>query len=497
MLEENLIFIKKHLTIALVWAAFVVFILLRFINLGYSEYIPDETTVMSPIKNSQLSIDFLLNQRKGPMQFLIAYIPKILGVSVFDEFSNRLFFFAANVLGLVFFYKFVTKIEGRFVGLVAVLFLGLNGLIIAFGRIVQYQNLNILFSSMSLFYVSKLHEKKHVYSNAFLAGLSLSLSALSHWDVVFVAPVVILLFAKNILLNKDLKKGKILSLVSFLAPVIALVPLILVYSKTGLSDPSNISYFYTRVNTNSLSGERIIGKLADYVEKIEIYNPFLYIYFLGFLSFVGIIGNKKSYPFFYWFLSMLTVFLIVVARHGTHVYNLIYPLSILAALGAEYLYKILPKGLSSAVVFITVLFFGFFAYQDYMIFNDTKVDYPWSQEKILGYKTREFTQQSLPNNVLGFPIKRGWKDVSAFVEDNKKINGNNMTYVTNEESSISEFYVDLPYGKSDSYYAFGVKRPLSFVVDYTFPEIKKKATIKKIEVDGENTIRIYGIYTDK
>src|SRR3989344_837894 len=97
MLEKNLAVIIKYANIAMLTAVFLSFVLLRLINLGYSEYIPDETTVMTPVKNSEINTGFLLAQRKGPVQFLVAQAVNIFNNNVFDEFSYRFPFFLASV----------------------------------------------------------------------------------------------------------------------------------------------------------------------------------------------------------------------------------------------------------------------------------------------------------------------------------------------------------------------------------------------------------------
>ena len=493
MFQKNLTVVFKYANIAMFTAVFLSFVLLRLINLGYSEYIPDETTVMTPVKNSEINTWFLLAQRKGPVQFLVARVVNIFNISVFDEFSYRFPFFLASVFGLFFFYKFAKNMEGQFVAVVATLFLGLNGMLIAFGRVVQYQSLNLLFSSAGLYFLSLLKDEEHRIRNSILGSLCLTLSIMSHWDMVFVLPPALFLIFKYVLFSPSIRGRQKRSIIGALSlPVLVLfMPFFINYSGVALSDAANIGYFKTRIGQAEVSPENIMRNLKEYVTKVELYNPFVYLYALGALAFAGLIGSKRAYSYFYWFLLSLSAFIFFVIKPGTHVYNLFYPAVILAALGAQYFYQLFKGLLSKAVVVALVALFSFFAYQGYLLFAEPAVDYPWSQEVILGHKTRPYSQQSLPNNIIGFPIYRGWKEAAEFLVGENARNGSDLPYVTNEESSIGGFYLPLRYGKEGEYYAIGVKRPLSFVNDYTFPSIKNKKTVKRIEVYGENTMRIY------
>lgn len=498
MLEKNIAVIVKYANIVVLTAVFLSFTLLRLINLGFSEYIPDETTVMTPVKDSEINADFLFAQRKGPMQFLTAQAVSVFGVNVFDEFSYRFPFFLASVLGLFFFYKFIENLEGQFVAVVATLFLGLNGMLVAFGRVVQYQSLNLLFSFSGLYFLSLLKNEKHRIINSILSSLFLSLSVMSHWDMFFVLPPALFLFCRYVLFAslRGKQKRSIIGAMS-LPVLLVFLPFFINYSSVALSDAVNINYFKSRVGYTDISFEGVMANLKEYIGKIELYNPFIYLYALGALAFAGLIGSKRAFPYFYWFLMSLAAFLFLVIKPGTHIYNMFYPLAVLAALGAQYFYQLFKGLLSRAVVILLIVLFSFFAYQDYLLFADTRVDYPWAQEDILGYKTRPYSQKSLPNNIIGFPIYRGWKEAAEFLVGENSRNGSDIPYVTNEESSIGGFYLPLRYGKEAEYYAIGVKRPLSFVNDYTFPSIKNKKTVKRIEVRGENTMRIYKVSIDE
>jgi len=73
---------------------------LRFTNLGYSDYIPDETTVMDHYKDNGPVLDlvYLAEQRKGPMQWLTVLTTNFFYRDVFNELVFRVPFALASVL---------------------------------------------------------------------------------------------------------------------------------------------------------------------------------------------------------------------------------------------------------------------------------------------------------------------------------------------------------------------------------------------------------------
>ena len=105
-LNKNLPLIKKIYPVLLILALMVP---LRFINLGYSEYICDESVALSYLKlnGSFYSWDFLLLQHKGPMQYLIAGITYLLSGSVFNEHIYRVPFAVINISSIVVLYFFL------------------------------------------------------------------------------------------------------------------------------------------------------------------------------------------------------------------------------------------------------------------------------------------------------------------------------------------------------------------------------------------------------
>lgn len=94
---------KKRSNILPVVCLIFVSLWLRLINLGYSNYQGDEIKALYRPQVGQNMIDFLLNQRKEPIQFLITYIMSIFNPEYDNEFLLRLPFAIAGILAIYFF----------------------------------------------------------------------------------------------------------------------------------------------------------------------------------------------------------------------------------------------------------------------------------------------------------------------------------------------------------------------------------------------------------
>jgi len=184
--------------------------------------------------------EFLLNQRKGPVEFLTAWtLEKLSGG--YNEFFIRLPFAFASLLSVVFFYFLVKKMFGWKVSMIASFIFTLNGFSVAFGRTAQYQSFLLLFGLLALYFA--------VGKKYFLAGVAFGLAFLSHYDALFfLVPAVYFLYQE---------KKRILL---FILPALLISGLFYVpYFLTG--NYSN--------NTNNYLIKRMTGK--DY--KPTVYTP--------------------------------------------------------------------------------------------------------------------------------------------------------------------------------------------------------------------------------
>jgi len=455
---------------------------LRLVHLGYSDYIPDETTVMDYFKENGPSMDFdyLARQRKGPMQWLTVLPVDLAYKNVFNELVFRAPFALANILSIVFFHKFLLlHTENRRIALLAAFLFGVNGFIVAFGRVVQYQSLNLLFSTISLYYfVRFLKESKKKF--CVLGAVFFAFSLLAHWDAIFILPYIIWV----LVVKKDVKAIFLSGLVAVALTVPFIVPFAM---KNYFSGEYHAEYFSGRV------GVRDNLNLSEVRFKNSLYNPFLFTTFCVLFMLVSLIWLKDYKVFWIWFAFTLAVFLFFARAPGTHTYNLLIPMIILCSVGYIRFSELIWEDYRIVMYGFLVMVGLFLYYQSFLIFTDTSKEYPWEREKIFRYRTRVYDHTILTNNIIGFPHGRNWFEVRNYIQTQEGLE--NYTFSTNENSAMASFYLDIDYAESKNMYLIGVKNPYSFVSDYQFSQIGGKYSVKSItNKSGETVVKIYKTY---
>ena len=380
--------IKADLDTFFIVVLLVVSIPLRFVNLSYSDYIGDEHKSFIQYDSDSSLKEFLLTRRKGPMQFLVSEIPHFITNDFTNELAERIPYAIISVATVILFYKLIDKFtNNKWVSFVAAFLYSVNGFIIGFGRIAQYQNLNLFFSFAAIYFYLDLIKNKHTNTQFLvrtLAGtLMLSISALSHWDVVFAVPIIAVIFIK-FLLNKDFTvKYKLVLLISnVLFGCLLLLPFLIPYIEVQKTTPDNLRYLYRRLDVGYFIPDR-------YRLLIELYNPFITFWIL----LAGTVGSlfwfKKSYPFIIWFAVNYGIFEIFVRKPGTHIYNFLIPAFILVGFTVVGMVKRLKAMWRYIFVAVMSIIFTFFVYQSYMIFVDHTIEYPWDEETLLTFVCKD------------------------------------------------------------------------------------------------------------
>ncbi|GAX44341.1 hypothetical protein NIES4075_53590 [Tolypothrix sp. NIES-4075] len=411
----------------LIYLIFVTF-WLRLTNLSYSNYQGDEIKALYRPQAGENIIDFLLSQRKGPVQFLVTYFMSIFNPEYDNEFLIRLPFTVAGILAIYFFYKLVKLEFGFQIAFYSSLFLSLNGLFVAFSRIVQYQSLVILFSILTLYFLSlsTKYEKWRLYG-LYFGMLSWSLSILSHYDGVFIAPFVFyLIYRWYVDSNYSLNSEK-LKLLSY-AFSILLISLSIFYLPFFFSiSESTKAYWTDRISKQDVSSTRIFMN----------YNPSFIIYIYLILGLLGLFRIKQNFSVLLWFLFPFLSLEILVSNSGTHIYTYVLPLCILMAFGLKVLQAFtlnkFPKQFKYInLVFSSFIYISFFLFSN-LLFVDHAKEYPWETKNILFMKIKRQSRQSL----FGFPYYRHWEKIGAYL----KSIGNNGYFITNEKASITRYYI--------------------------------------------------------
>ena len=467
---------------------------LRLINLGYSDYQGDEIKALYLPSKGQSLIEFLIAQKKGPIQFLITYLLKFIDPSYENQFLIRLPFAIAGILSILFFYKFIKLHFGEKVAFYSSLFLSSNGLFIAFSRIIQYQSFSILFSILCLYFLSlSLKGDKYKFFGVFFGLIFWALSLLSHYDGFFIFPFVLYLLIKwfkrdDLEIKEKIRIFVISGLVSSGLLALFYIPFLSSVS-VATSD-----YWLNRITGQSsgkISSSKYLFKLYQPIFSLKLYfvTSFLGAIFiiLGFLS--GTILKIKGIPkyvrdffshsteimhsiksdklrvafLFSWVIITVLFFEYFVYISGTHIYNYLIPTSILMGFGLvaveSAVFKIFEYPLVRIFNFLFVYsIYSFLFVQSYVILVDHTKEYPWESKKFLIWNLQR-PDESYHLSLFGFPYYRNWEGVRSFAKSHPEL----QAYSSNERRQISGYYLDYDrnYEKSGLYVY--VSNPQSFI----------------------------------
>ena len=456
---------------------------LRFINLGYSEFQDDEKKAYIRLAKDQTVTDFLLQQRKGPMQFLATYIPYSITGDYRNELAGRLPFTLINTASVIVLYLLLKKLtKSRMASVFGAVLYMTNGFIVGFSRIAQYQNLNLFFSLFSLlFYADLMDGKKHLIRKSLLGTLFFCLSLLSHWDAIFYLVPVVYFFI-IFLLRKDIPRiyKSRLTMYNFILGSLVLLPFMIPYVNYHTSNKQSTDYFGRRIGLSAYS-------FIKHRFIFELYNPFVTLPFYLSLCALSVLFVKKNLIYFVWFFINFILIRYFMAKPGTHIYNYVIPMifliSFLTASVLENGSKIIRTVLGFGVFFI----YAVFAYQSYMIFVDHKAEYPWDEKTIFNYTTIPYVEKEVLT--FGFPHNRNWKGVNEFI-----LNYNDKcSYITNEGKEVSQIYTDIKFGNTTKcHYIISVKRPFISTRDgIIYPGTGKNNLIYQYEKDDEVLTKVY------
>ena len=179
----------SHLKRPAIWwlallALLVLTLALRLPNLGYSEFQGDEVAVLHKAAAAlEGRDDALFLHKKGAAEILLPMAAYSLTGRI-NELAARLPFVLANVLSIAALFKLGTLWFDRRSGWWAALLLALNGFLVAFARIVQYQSLVLMFSALALLAAAEFAQSLRA-RYLWLSAVFLALGLWAHSDAIF------------------------------------------------------------------------------------------------------------------------------------------------------------------------------------------------------------------------------------------------------------------------------------------------------------------------
>jgi hypothetical protein len=180
---------------------FLIAAFFRLTNLGYSEIQGDEAEVLHKATASlRGDDDALFLHKKGPAEILLVALTYAASRRI-NEGVARFPFAMANLLGVMGLYALGRRLFSYRAGWWAALLVALNGFLVAFGRIAQYQSLVLLFSVLGLLCALRFKEaldRRYLW----LSALFLASGLLAHTDASFATAAAALLILRTFLTRR-------------------------------------------------------------------------------------------------------------------------------------------------------------------------------------------------------------------------------------------------------------------------------------------------------
>jgi 4-amino-4-deoxy-L-arabinose transferase-like glycosyltransferase len=448
---------------------FVVTVLLRFPGLGYSHFYGDETKTLYWNKTIPAET-FLMEQRKGPVQFVAVWFMETL-TGGFDEFAIRLPFAVAGTLAVFVFYLVVRKLFNWQIAIIATFLFATNGFMVAFSRTAQYQSFLLLFGLLSV-YLATFDTKREML----LSGVFLGLAFLSHYDAVFLAIPTIYILGKRFLEAKD-KRLTFIHFLYFLIPLILIVgAFYMPYIKGGYFEQNTTGYITRRVDK--------VGGATNTVLTHSVYNPYI-VSLLLFVVGGGFLFTKyrsQAVILDLWFTIPFVVFEALFLSSGTHVMHYFIPGFILTGITLFAVYEWCKRYSLQDVMTILygILLVGLIGYSSVTFIPSFSKGHPWNSKSLATTKFKLF--------LYGFPYYRGWDQVGDYLHEVGA-----KDFYTNDNVTIGEFYtMGIPANKGLADYYVNVERNQEYVEfnpeDVIQVDYKR---VHEIKVDGEKVATIY------
>jgi hypothetical protein len=457
--------------------------LLRLTNLAYSHFQGDEVKALYP--PDAAFPDFLFDQKKGPIQFLVTLLVRLV-TGGYEEWVTRLPFALASLFAVYIVYRLVRHTFGRFPALVSAALLGTCGLVTAFGRVVQYQSFGILFvlvTASFMFGWLRNSNPRHLY----LGFVFYALALLTHYDALAFAPTLGIIVITGFRRHTGASHSHTRHLLVAGATGSLLAGLFYIPYMLQPNFPAVKDYLLGRIASGSG-----MQTFASTYALLGLYLPPLYLAVTIPLLVCGVVRVLRrpraitGLIFLFWFVSVFAFYMLLGGDPRSHVYNYFLPGLVLVALGLEGVVEsagnlLLKRALQTA---IWVLIIGSGSITYYILVDHT-VEHPWYAKKVLGYTLPHLEARNI-DGVFGFPYQRGLHTVGLLFQSGQ-LRG---TFDSNERDAMADYYFRARRASPPDYYVY-VHRPLSLRRDLPAFLTPDYWVIAEISVGGTKTIDIY------
>ena len=414
-------------------------LLVRLPNLGYSEFQGDEAVIMQRAADALLGDDDeLFIHQKGPVEILVPMSIWALSGTI-TEWQARLPFVLAGLLAVLSVTALGSSWFGHRAGIAAGLLVAINGFMVAFARIVQYQNLVIAMGCLSLLWLIEYRLAQRPMAPV-LSAIFLAFGLLSHYDTVLVAPAAVAVAIVALSEAKaDPQVGRNIFGHLLVAAGVGAVVLALFYVPFVLNPMFSRTFNY--LAAGRLGSGLFHNRLTSVWRMSIFYNALYYVVGLGVLVLGAAILRRGRLGAWLYLGVPLIFYCFAVVDPRTHVYTF-YPGA--AVLAGAVLAGVVPSASWSRRLRVAVggtlgIWYILCAGYIGLVFVRHRVEYKraWPESRHPLYPV-PFADEALPPyGHFGFPYQAGWKAVEHLFDQGIVFG----TYASNEEPEITTWYI--------------------------------------------------------
>ncbi|UZQ55094.1 hypothetical protein OOK60_03185 [Trichothermofontia sichuanensis B231] len=476
-----------------IWLLVVLGGFYRFAYLGYSDFHGDEArAALRAAAVLQGYEDVLFLHRKGPAEILLPTVMYALTGQLTEAIARSLLALA-NLTGLLAVLVLGHRLWGPLAGWAAALFLALNGYLIGFGRLVQYQSLVFLMSVLVILVLYRLAQQPQAIARyGVLAALFLATGLLAHYEAAGI------LLPAGYLLVRIQRSQPATSWRQWCLPLLVLLVPLLAFYIPFLAHPQF-------ADTNAYLGMRLIGEqvlynhLVSFFQRATIYNTTDYLLLMiGFVLVTLAYGTGRLHPawagwslamvglgiglsvwqpslltiagidftgvlfllpclaiwlapgvppperlVWLWFGSLFLLTCFRVARPHTHVYVFFIPWGLLSGFGVslvwswgrQWLRLAVARRLGLVALSLAIPLSSTYSYL-YFIHHRVEIIRDWEQYHPTGLFWKSYQAPDL-RKLFGFPYNEGWRVIPLLYQDGI-VQGN---YQMNEVIWVTYWYI--------------------------------------------------------
>lgn len=284
----------------------------RLVTLDYAEFQGDEArAALRAAAVIQGYEDVLLIHRKGPTEILLPTVIYSLTGHLTEQMA-RLPFALANLTALFALFLLGWRLFGPIAGWTAAILLALDGYMIAFARIVQYQSIVFLMTVLVILLLYPCPESPpsaRWRRALFLAALFLATGLLSHYEAIFAVIPATYLLAWSLIRQFRTQKSQqpfllILALLRVLLPPILIGGILLASFYIPFILHPNFSDTYTYLAERRIGGNFPYNNLTDFFIRSTLYSTTYYLILLIGLATIALIAAYRRANRYGWVVAI-------------------------------------------------------------------------------------------------------------------------------------------------------------------------------------------------